>query len=50
MHLFFLCLAKGRRMERARAGPVVSRQAPVERSGVRHCYQLVTNGQRQPNF
>ena len=33
----------------ARAGPVVPRLAPVERSGVQHCYQLVTNGQRQPN-
>ena len=33
----------------ARAGPVVPRLAPVERSGGQHCYQLVTNGQRQPN-
>ena len=33
----------------AQAGPVVPRLAPVERSGVQHCYQLVTNGQPQPN-
>ena len=33
----------------ARAGPVVPRLAPVERSGCQHCYQLVTNGQPQPN-